>query len=84
MNDQVIALVADIMQQAEEQGQVVSQESAEEYAMREVFGTHRDWKAGIGPLIRMSSLGIIRALHEGSSSSSSRTDTLISKMQFAL
>ena len=84
MKDQVTALVADIMRQAEEQGQVISQESAEEYAMREVFATRRDWEVGIGPSIPRSSMGMARALDKCSKSSSSRTNPLVSEMQSTL
>ena len=45
--------------------------------------TRRDWEVGIGPSIPRSSLGMARALDEGFSSSSSRTDLLVSDMQSA-
>ena len=48
VKDQVTALVADIMRQAQEKGQVVSQESAKEYAMRGVLGQDEIGKSGQG------------------------------------
>ena len=79
--DQITAQTIDILRQAAEQNTVISQEDAEEYAMREVLGVCRDWEVGVGPSIPRSSLSVVQALDRGSSSSSSQIDPLISEMR---
>ena len=65
--------MADILRQAEEKGEEVSLERAEEYAMHDVLGPRRDWDVGIGPTTQVGALSVARAQDGNSSSSSSQS-----------
>ena len=65
--------MADILRQAEERGEEVSLERAEEYAMHDVLGPRRDWDVGIGPTTPVGALSVARAQDGSSSGSSSQS-----------